>query len=78
MGAFESKLYWSQTSADGNPRSLVSRIVDPVGACLQPADLSPFNGLAEETPAEIPAPPPAPPLTEPTPAQTVTISEDTE
>lgn len=43
MGALESKLYWSQTKADGTPRSMIAKLLDPVGACFEPADLTPFN-----------------------------------
>ncbi len=47
MGFLEDKLYWSTTQADGSPRSFLAMLLDPVGACFQPADLSPFN--AEDT-----------------------------
>lgn len=65
MGALESKLYWSQTQADGTPRSFASKIMDPVGACIQPADLAPFSeieqteAVAIETPADPKLPDPA-------------------
>lgn len=42
MGAMESKLYWSQTTANGSPRSFGAKILDPVGACIQPAELEPW------------------------------------
>lgn len=43
MGFLEDKLYWSKDKADGTPRSLMAKILDPVGACIQPADLAPFS-----------------------------------
>ncbi len=50
-------LAWSKTAADGSDRSFVSQIIDPVGACVQPADLSPWKEEEFETPAAAPAEP---------------------
>ena len=37
-------LYWTQTKADGSPRSLWAIFLDPVGICIQPTDdLQPFR-----------------------------------
>lgn len=36
-------LAWTKTAADGSERSMASQIIDPVGACVQPADFSPWN-----------------------------------
>lgn len=41
MGLGE-KLYWSQTTRDGTPRSTLAKIIDPVGVCIEPAALDPF------------------------------------
>ncbi len=59
MGALESKLYWSQHQADGRPRSFGAKVIDPVGACIQPADLSPFTEAdhTEAVASELPADP---------------------
>lgn len=43
MGFLGDKLYWSQKKADGTPRSMMAKILDPVGACIEPTDLSPFS-----------------------------------
>ena len=50
MGAVQSALYWQTEAADGTPRSCFAKVVDPVGACVQPADMSPFE--YEDMPAE--------------------------
>jgi len=42
MGFLVDKLYWAPTQIDGSPRSFLAMILDPVGACIQPADLEPF------------------------------------
>ena len=44
-------LNWSKTASDGSARSIVSQILDPVGACIQPADLSPWDDSAVDAPA---------------------------
>ena len=36
----------SKVAADGSQRSAMAVILDPVGACIQPADLSPWNPAA--------------------------------
>lgn len=62
---------WSKTAADGSPRSMVSQIIDPVGACIQPAELTPWNPDAYEessedvVPTSAPAPAPQPTATAP-------------
>lgn len=47
----------SKTTADGADRSMVAQLLDPVGACIQPADLSPWG---EKDIAAAPASPPMP------------------
>lgn len=53
MGGLQSKLYWSETQEDGSPRAIWAQLIDPVGACVQPADLGSFNPADE---IDIPAP----------------------
>lgn len=43
MGFLEDKLYWSTTKIDGSKRSIIAMIIDPVGALIQPAELSNFS-----------------------------------
>lgn len=51
MGSIASK-----TAADGSERSIVAQLLDPVGACIQPADLAPWGEkVAEIDPADVPA-----------------------
>lgn len=61
MGFLVDTLYWAPTQIDGSPRSLLAMILDPVGACIQPADLEPFP---TEDPAEASAKEMADPDTE--------------
>lgn len=44
------KLNWSQTTRDGTPRSVLAKIIDPVGVCIEPAALDPF--VAPEAPLQ--------------------------
>lgn len=43
MGNVMDTLYWQKEASDGSERSIVSIILDPVGVCLQPTDLKPWN-----------------------------------
>ncbi len=62
-------LNWSKQAADGSSRSIVSQIIDPVGACLQPADLAAWNPDAYEgTPQDDAAVPATPATPAPAPA----------
>lgn len=52
MGNLSSGLYWSTTTAEGKKRSMGAMLLDPVGACIQRADLSPWNPDAAEVPTD--------------------------
>lgn len=52
MGNLSSALYWSTTTAEGKERSIGAMLIDPIGACIQRADLTPWNPDAVEVPAE--------------------------
>lgn len=56
----------SKTAADGSERSMVAQLLDPVGACIQPADLSPWGEKNIDVSA------PATPVAEPAPAEETT------
>eukprot|EP00171_Calliarthron_tuberculosum_P017658 IDg17658t1 len=43
MGNILDRLYWSTVDAEGQYRSMGAMIIDPVGACIQQAELSPWN-----------------------------------
>lgn len=73
MGFLESKLNWATKKTDGSNRSLLAMILDPVGACIQPAELNPFEfpeqqaatstrSTASETPLPVLPMSPPPPL----------------
>lgn len=38
----------STIAADGSERSAGAKLIDPVGACIQPADLAPFEEVIKE------------------------------
>jgi len=43
MGMVSSVLYWEKEAKDGTTRSTLSQVLDPIGACLQPASFNLYN-----------------------------------
>lgn len=75
MGFLEDYLYWQDTKADGTKRSFLAKFLDPVGACIEPTDLSPFTA-EDDIAAEVPVSDVGVDVTESTPAPVADTPEE--